>query len=323
MSDDKQRDPQHGGRAPGRGSAGIGETDARGVGPDAPSLAATADRTVPDRPADVGRRIRRPERSRMPDDPSSQPGFKYRNTVYLDARKEAFARSGDLCQLCGQQPAVEAHHWAVDYPPAHKTTAADLTALCAECHFVATTLRRFTRAGGSRHQFRAVLSEVIARCDLNSPLPASPPSSCTTEYPCCQGPDRGKGSSASGGESVHSGPGADLYVRWSNVAADPNVTSGERTYRQGSARPCAGLRWPRPANPASGQSLHLPSALYVVHPLWRTRRICTVIDIEVVSQYANAADVTTAQRDVPLRALQARAPTTIVQPPSTLSQLLA
>ena len=79
----------------------------------------------------------------------------------------------------------------------------------------------------------------------------------------CQGPDRGKGSSASGGESVHSGPGADLYVRWSNVAADPNVTSGECTYRQGSARPCAGLRWPRTANPASGQSLHLPSALYV------------------------------------------------------------
>ena len=115
-------------------------------------------------------------------------------------------------------------------------------------------------------------------------LSASPPWSATTEYPCCQGPDRGKGSSASGGESVHSGPGADLYVRWSNVAADPNVTSGERTYRQGSARPCAGLRWPRTANPASGQSLHLPSALYVVHPLWRTRRICTVIDIEVVSQ---------------------------------------
>ena len=182
MSDDKQRDRQHGGRAPGRRSAGIGETDARGVGPDAPSLAATADRTVPDRPADVGRRIRRPGRSRMTDDPSSHPGFNYQNTVYLDARDAAFARSGrpSLCQLCGQQPAVEAHHWAVDYPPAHETTAADLTALCAECHFVATTLRRFTRAGGSRHQFCAVLSEVIARCDLNSPLPASPPSSCTT-----------------------------------------------------------------------------------------------------------------------------------------------
>ena len=124
-------------------------------------------------------------------------------------------------------------------------------------------------------------------------------------------PDRGKSSSAAGGESVHSGAGVDLYVRCSNVAADPNVTSGERTYRQGSDRPCAGLRWPRTENPASGQSLHLPSALYDAHPLWRTQKIWTVIDIEVVSQHANAADVTTAQRGVPLQALQARAPTTI------------
>ena len=111
-------------------------------------------------------------------------------------------------------------------------------------------------------------------------------------------PDRGKSSSAAGGESVHSGTGVDLYVRWSNVAADPDVTSGERTYRQGSDRPCSGLRWPRPANPASGQSVHLPSGLYDAHPLWRTPRIRTVIDIEVVSQHANAADATTAQRGV-------------------------
>ena len=115
-------------------------------------------------------------------------------------------------------------------------------------------------------------------------------------------PDRGKSSSAAGGESVHSGTGADLYVRWSNVAANPNVTSGERTYRQGRDRPCAGLRWPRTANPASGQSLHLPSALHDAHPLWRTQKIWTVIDIRVVSQHANAADVTTAQRGVPLQA---------------------
>ena len=106
-------------------------------------------------------------------------------------------------------------------------------------------------------------------------------------------------------------PAPTCYVRWSNVAANPNVTSGERTYRQGNDRPCAGLRWPRTANPASGQSLHLPSALHDAHPLWRTQKIWTVIDIEVVSQHANAADVTTAQRGVPLQALQARAPTTI------------
>ena len=47
------------------------------------------------------------------------------------------------------------------------------------------------------------------------------------------------------------------------------------------------------------------------HPLWRTPRIWTVIDIEVVSPHANAADATTAQRGVPLQALQAPAPTTV------------
>ena len=35
------------------------------------------------------------------------------------------------------------------------------------------------------------------------------------------------------------------YGRWSNVAAGPGVTSGERPYRQGRDRLCAGLRWPR------------------------------------------------------------------------------
>ena len=109
--------------------------------------------------------------------------FNYHDRFYLDARRKAFARSGEKCQLCGQQKAVEAHHWSDKYPPAHETTADDLTALCADCHFLATTLRRFTRAGGARHQFCALVSEVVARCDFNSPLPASPPSSCTTERP--------------------------------------------------------------------------------------------------------------------------------------------
>ena len=114
---------------------------------------------------------------------SQRPKFNYQDAVYLDARDKAFARSNGKCQLCGQEPAAEAHHWAVDYPPADETTANDLTALCAECHFIATTLRRFTRAGGSRHQFRALLSEAITQCDLNSPFPAFPTSSCTTERP--------------------------------------------------------------------------------------------------------------------------------------------
>ena len=106
-------------------------------------------------------------------------------------------------------------------------------------------------------------------------------------------------------------PAPTLYVRWSNVAANPNVTSGERTYRQGTTVPARDSdgRARRTRRPA--QSLHLPSALHDAQPLWRTPKIWTVMDIEVVSQHANAADVTTAQRGVPLQALQARAPTTI------------
>ena len=49
---------------------------------------------------------------------------------------------------------------------------------------------------------------------------------------------------------------------------------------RGSDRPCAGLRWPRTANPASRQSLHLPSALYDAHPsVADSEDIRTVIDI--------------------------------------------
>ena len=50
--------------------------------------------------------------------------------------------------------------------------------------------------------------------------------------------------------------------RWSNVAASPDVTSGELPSRQRGDRPCAGLRWPRTANRASGRSLLVPSELF-------------------------------------------------------------
>ncbi len=114
---------------------------------------------------------------------SGQKKFNYKHPVYLAASKAAFARSDGTCQLCGQQPAVEAHHWAVDYPPPEETTADDLTPLCFDCHVILTTLRRFTRAGGSRHQLCALLEEAVTKCDFSSPLPASPPSSCTTARP--------------------------------------------------------------------------------------------------------------------------------------------
>ena len=114
--------------------------------------------------------------------------------------------------------------------------------------------------------------------------------------------------------------GVNPYIR----APAPTCTYDGRTSRPIPTSPPVSVRTDRGAtvpardsdgraraNPASGQSLHLPSALYDAHPLWRTQKIWTVIDIEVVSQHANAADVTTAQRGVPLQALQARAPTTI------------
>ena len=53
--------------------------------------------------------------------------------------------------------------------------------------------------------------------------------------------------------------GDSSYRRCSNVAADADVTSGERPYRQGRDRLCARLRWPRKTNRASGRSLRLPS----------------------------------------------------------------
>ena len=62
----------------------------------------------------------------------------------------------------------------------------------------------------------------------------------------------------------------------------------------------------RPANPCTCRARSMTLIL-----CGGLRKSGTVIDIEVVSQHANAADVTTAQRGVPLQALQARAPTTI------------
>ena len=54
---------------------------------------------------------------------------------------------------------------------------------CADCHCLTTTTRRFTRAGGSRYLLLARFSEAVTKCELNTPLPASRPSSCTTSRP--------------------------------------------------------------------------------------------------------------------------------------------
>ena len=70
--------------------------------------------------------------------------YDYSHPQHKAARAEAMARSGGVCQLCGQRPAVEGHHWKYGrYKPPSETTADDLTGLCHVCHEIATTLRRF------------------------------------------------------------------------------------------------------------------------------------------------------------------------------------
>ena len=104
------------------------------------------------------------------------------------ARAAAFDRSAGVCQLCGQAPATEAHHWAGTplagpYPPDSALTAADLTALCGICHEIATTLRRFHRHGGDRFSFMRSLKEAVERCDMKSTSRVRAQSSCTTARP--------------------------------------------------------------------------------------------------------------------------------------------
>ena len=80
-------------------------------------------------------------------------------------RDEALARSRGVCQACGQQPAVGVHHWAPSRTRLRTAaTADDLIALCAGCHHLTTTLLRFTRGGGLRHELLAKLSEALAQC---------------------------------------------------------------------------------------------------------------------------------------------------------------
>ena len=66
----------------------------------------------------------------------------YKHPAYLAARRDAFNRSAGLCQVCGQRPAEEAHHWDVLYPAPEHMTGDYLTALCKECHEYATATRR-------------------------------------------------------------------------------------------------------------------------------------------------------------------------------------
>ena len=80
---------------------------------------------------------------------------------YRKARKKAFDRSAGVCQFCGQRNADEAHHWSY---PKH-IEGRHLTALCKQCHWIATTMRRFCLYGGTIYDFMSCINEAVLPCD--------------------------------------------------------------------------------------------------------------------------------------------------------------
>ena len=100
----------------------------------------------------------------MQDAPSSVhgPPFDYHHPGYRAAAAEAKARSGGCCQLCGSKTRLDAHHWGKRYPPPDRTTAADLTALCRDCHRTLHLVTLFENAGGSPKDLCGAWSETLA-----------------------------------------------------------------------------------------------------------------------------------------------------------------
>ena len=99
---------------------------------------------------------------------------------YRKARAESFKRSGGICQFCGNVPAVEAHHWAEKYPSDEEISGDNLTALCLQCHEIATTFRRTVRMGGNRFVIINTIIRSISECSISPKSMESLRSSCTT-----------------------------------------------------------------------------------------------------------------------------------------------
>lgn len=105
------------------------------------------------------------------------PPFNYEHPVFVASATKSKARSSGHCQNCGRKRPLEAHHWAKSYPPADQTTAADLTALCRECHIIQDLACFFENAGGGTPDVLcAAWSETVAtllRCGA-ARMPRSP-----------------------------------------------------------------------------------------------------------------------------------------------------
>ena len=102
----------------------------------------------------------------MPDHPVSvhpPPPFNYNHDVYRAAASAAKDQTHGHCRKCGRELPLEAHHWTKGpYPPAHLTTADDLTAFCRDCHDEAHDFRFLLNAGGSPEEYRKAGSETVA-----------------------------------------------------------------------------------------------------------------------------------------------------------------
>lgn len=85
---------------------------------------------------------------------------------YKKAKALAFERSKGVCQFCGLKKAEEAHHWHgyqdltgyknICYKPVEKIKGEDLTALCKDCHRIASAIK-------ARHKKIVIEKEQLRR----------------------------------------------------------------------------------------------------------------------------------------------------------------
>ena len=98
----------------------------------------------------------------MPNATQSYPRrYNHRHPIPQRARDECLERSDHLCQGCGLQDAVEAHHYR--YPREEETTANHLTGFCTYCHDLITWFVWFLSFGGSPTLLFELLPAFLAR----------------------------------------------------------------------------------------------------------------------------------------------------------------
>ena len=93
-----------------------------------------------------------------------RPAFDYSNPIYRAAHEKALALAAGRCAVCLRMVPLEleVHHRTVPYPPADKTTADDLLALCRVCHDTGHDVGFLDAAGVSLERYRACASELVA-----------------------------------------------------------------------------------------------------------------------------------------------------------------